>query len=82
MIDSLVQPEHLIEGVQEASHDLLQRLAIATEVSGELQAYARELVQHFVEQARESGASWARIGLTMGISKQAAQKRFSSNRQH
>jgi hypothetical protein len=31
---------------------------------------------HFVDQARKSGASWTEIGQSMGVSKQAAQKRF------
>jgi ATP-dependent Clp protease ATP-binding subunit ClpA len=34
------------------------------------------LIGHFVDQARRSGASWTDIGRSMGVSKQAAQKRF------
>jgi hypothetical protein len=37
---------------------------------------ADHLVGHFVDQARRSGASWTEIGRSMGVSKQAAQKRF------
>ncbi|BCJ53426.1 hypothetical protein Asp14428_49010 [Actinoplanes sp. NBRC 14428] len=69
--------EHLTEVVRAAGHDSLERLAVAVHVSGELRASAHELVRQFVEQARASGASWTDIGLTLGISKQAAQKRFS-----
>ena len=29
-----------------------------------------------MDQARESGASWTEIGKCMGVTKQAAQKRF------
>jgi ATP-dependent Clp protease ATP-binding subunit ClpA len=36
------------------------------------------LIGHFVDQARRSGASWSQIGTSMGVSKQAAQKRFVS----
>ena len=34
------------------------------------------MIGHFVDQARRSGASWTDIGKSMGVTKQAAQKRF------
>jgi ATP-dependent Clp protease ATP-binding subunit ClpA len=37
---------------------------------------ADHLIGHFVDQARRSGASWTDIGAHMGVTKQAAQKRF------
>ena len=37
---------------------------------------ADHLIGHFVDQARRSGASWTDIGKSMGVTKQAAQKRF------
>ena len=37
---------------------------------------ADHLIGHFVDQARRSGASWTDIGRSMGVTKQAAQKRF------
>jgi len=37
---------------------------------------ADHLIGHFVDQARRSGASWTEIGESMGVTKQAAQKRF------
>ncbi len=37
---------------------------------------ADHLIGHFVDQARRSGASWTEIGASMGVTKQAAQKRF------
>lgn len=37
---------------------------------------ADHLIGHFVDQAGRSGASWAEIGASMGVTKQAAQKRF------
>jgi ATP-dependent Clp protease ATP-binding subunit ClpA len=37
---------------------------------------ADALVDHFVQAARAAGCSWAEIGSTLGVSKQAAQQRF------
>ena len=37
---------------------------------------ADHLIGHFVDQARRAGASWTDIGRHMGVTKQAAQKRF------
>ncbi|MCZ9337322.1 ATP-dependent Clp protease ATP-binding subunit, partial [Streptomyces sp. TRM76130] len=37
---------------------------------------ADHLIGHFVDQARRSGASWTDIGRRMGVTRQAAQKRF------
>ncbi|MGH3508620.1 MAG: Clp protease N-terminal domain-containing protein [Nocardioidaceae bacterium] len=39
-----------------------------------------ELVDHFVQSARRVGVSWAEIGGCLGVSKQAAQQRFVSER--
>ena len=41
-----------------------------------LRDVADHLIGHFVDQARRSGASWTDIGRSMGVTKQAAQKRF------
>lgn len=46
---------------------------LAAEQLGEV---ADSLIGHFVDQARRAGASWSEIGASMGVSKQAAQKRF------
>src|SRR5690606_22568755 len=48
---------------------------IAADHLGEV---ADHLIGHFVDQARRSGKSWSEIGQSMGVSKQAAQKRFVS----
>lgn len=56
--------------------DALDHLSEAVAVSGELGELADHLVGHFVDQARRSGASWTTIGESMGVTKQAAQKRF------
>ncbi|MDT5178680.1 MAG: hypothetical protein QOJ95_2878, partial [Mycobacterium sp.] len=46
---------------------------LTAEALGEI---ADHLIGHFVDQARRSGASWTEIGKCMGVTKQAAQKRF------
>jgi hypothetical protein len=54
----------------------LVHLTEATAVASRLDELADHLVGHFVDQARRSGASWTAIGQSMGVSKQAVQKRF------
>ncbi len=54
----------------------LEHLSDAVRVSGTVEERSDALLGHFVDQARRSGASWSQIGLSMGVSKQAAQKRF------
>ena len=54
----------------------LDHLSDAVQVSSSLGELADHLIGHFVDQARRSGASWTEIGEYMGVSKQAAQKRF------
>jgi Clp amino terminal domain, pathogenicity island component len=54
----------------------LQHLADAMTVSAHLDDQSDALIGHFVDQARRSGASWSQIGASLGVTKQAAQKRF------
>lgn len=54
----------------------LRHLSDAIEVSEYLGEIADHLIGHFVDQARRAGASWTEIGQSMGVTKQAAQKRF------
>ena len=68
--------EELISQVEERSTDPLDRLSAATDIADHLGELADHLVGHFVDQARRSGASWALVGRSMGVTKQAAQKRF------
>ena len=56
--------------------DALDHLADASSVAARLDEQADSLIGHFVDQARRSGASWSQIGSRMGVTKQAAQKRF------
>lgn len=54
----------------------LDHLTEATAVAEHLGELSDHLVGHFVDQARRAGASWTMIGQSMGVTKQAAQKRF------
>jgi hypothetical protein len=54
----------------------LEHLSDAVLVSEDLTEVADHLIGHFVDQARRAGASWTEIGKSMGVTKQAAQKRF------
>jgi len=54
----------------------LENLSDAVAVGAGLDERSDALIGHFVDQARRSGASWSQIGASMGVSKQAAQKRF------
>jgi hypothetical protein len=54
----------------------LDHLAEASSIAEHLDELADHLVGHFVDQARRAGASWTMIGQSMGVTKQAAQKRF------
>ncbi len=56
--------------------DVLDQLADAVLAAEHLGEVADHLIGHFVDQARRSGASWTDIGKSMGVTKQAAQKRF------
>ncbi|CAG6396249.1 ATP-dependent Clp protease ATP-binding subunit [Streptomyces cocklensis] len=56
--------------------DPLADLEHAVTVAAYLDEVADHLIGHFVDQARRAGASWTDIGQHMGVSKQAAQKRF------
>jgi hypothetical protein len=54
----------------------LERLGDAVTVAQEVIEQADALIGYFVDRARASGASWSQIGGAMGVTKQAAQKRF------
>jgi hypothetical protein len=58
----------------------LEHLSDAVLTSERLGEVADHLIGHFVDQARRAGASWTEIGQYMGVSKQAAQKRFVPKR--
>src|SRR5689334_11901720 len=68
--------DDLIAGIENAHPDPLDRVAGAVMVADHLGETADHLVGHFVDRARRAGASWTDIGRSMGVSKQAVQKRF------
>lgn len=71
-----VRLDDLIGAVAGAHADPLERVTGAVELADDLGELADSLIGHFVDQARRAGASWSEIGRSMGMSKQAAQKRF------
>ena len=54
----------------------LEQLTDAVLAAESLGEIADHHIGHFVDQARHTGASWAEIGKSMGVTQQAAQKRF------
>lgn len=73
---SPVRLDDLIEAIKKVHSDALDQLSDAVIAADHLGDLADHLIGHFVDQARRSGASWTDIGRSMGVSKQAAQKRF------
>ncbi|RDG36352.1 Clp protease N-terminal domain-containing protein [Streptomyces corynorhini] len=71
-----VRLDDLIEAIKKVHPDALDQLSDAVIAADHLGEVADHLIGHFVDQARRSGASWTEIGRSMGVTKQAAQKRF------
>jgi hypothetical protein len=71
-----VRLDDLIKAITSVHSDVLDQLANAVLAADHLGEVADHLIGHFVDQARRSGASWTDIGKSMGVTKQAAQKRF------
>jgi hypothetical protein len=71
-----VRLDDLIEAIRKVRSDALGQLSEAVVAADHLGDVADHLVGHFVDQARRSGASWTEIGKSMGVTRQAAQKRF------
>jgi hypothetical protein len=71
-----VRLDDLIDAIKKVHADPLEQLTDAMLAADHLGDVADHLIGHFVDQARRSGASWTEIGASMGVTKQAAQKRF------
>ncbi|WP_241383491.1 Clp protease N-terminal domain-containing protein [Rhodococcus sp. CH91] len=77
-----IRPSHpirlddLIDAITKVHDDPLEQLSDAVVTADHLGEVADHLIGHFVDRARRSGKSWSEIGRSMGVSKQAAQKRF------
>jgi hypothetical protein len=61
-----------------ASAEPLAQLTAAVQIANELHEVSEELVGHFVSRARDANLSWAAIGSAFGVSRQAAQQRFTA----
>ena len=71
-----IRLDDLIEAIKKTHSAALDQLTGAVLAADHLGDVADHLIGHFVDQARRSGASWTEIGHSMGVTKQAAQKRF------
>ncbi|WP_225824877.1 Clp protease N-terminal domain-containing protein [Streptomyces naphthomycinicus] len=71
-----VRLDDLIEAIKKVRAEPLDQLEDAVIAADHLGDVADHLIGHFVDQARRSGASWTDIGRSMGVTRQAAQKRF------
>jgi Clp amino terminal domain, pathogenicity island component len=71
-----VRLDEMINTIKKVHSDVLDQLSDAVLAAEHLGEVADHLIGHFVDQARRSGASWTDIGKSMGVTKQAAQKRF------
>jgi ATP-dependent Clp protease ATP-binding subunit ClpA len=75
-ITNPVRLDDLITAIKKVHDEPLEQLTDAMLAAEALGDVADHLIGHFVDQARRSGASWTEIGKCMGVTKQAAQKRF------
>ncbi|MCX4972559.1 MULTISPECIES: Clp protease N-terminal domain-containing protein [unclassified Streptomyces] len=71
-----VRLDDLIDAIKKVHTNALDQLQDAVIAADHLGDVADHLIGHFVDQARRSGASWTDIGKSMGVTRQAAQKRF------
>ncbi|MEU5534952.1 Clp protease N-terminal domain-containing protein [Streptomyces sp. NPDC020362] len=75
-ITASVRLDDLIAAIKTVHTEPLDQLQDAVIAADHLGDVADHLIGHFVDQARRSGASWTDIGKSMGVTRQAAQKRF------
>lgn len=77
-MDGNVRLDDLISAIKSRhpDGDPLGQLSDAVTLGEHLGEVADHLIGHFVDRARNSGASWTEIGHSMGVTKQAVQKRF------
>lgn len=76
LITPPIRLDDLISAITGVHDNPLEQLTDAVLAAEHLGEVADHLIGHFVDQARRSGASWTDIGKCMGVTKQAAQKRF------
>lgn len=70
--------DQLVKAVQESAPGAgpLDRLSAAAAISATMADSADALLDHFVELCRSADCSWSEIGAALGVTRQAAQKRF------
>ena len=71
--------QELIESVERdsPSAELLDLLATASSTVAQLEEVGDSVLGHFVDRCRRHGHSWTEISGALGVTKQAAHKRFS-----
>ena len=76
--------QDLVQSVRDEvpDNDLLGQLTKAAEYSASLSTLGDRLLDHFVFQCRQAGMSWAELSGALGVSKQAAHKRFNDGTPH
>jgi len=69
--------DQIIDVVAESNPgSALDRVSGAREMAARLETLSQHVIAHFVEEARQDGASWTQIGSALGVTRQAAQQRF------
>ena len=66
----------LIRSVLTTADAPLAQLDAASRTAAELDDLGDALLNHFVDRCRRAGHTWAEIGQHLGVTRQAAQKRF------
>ncbi|MGW4773215.1 hypothetical protein ACWEO2_34920 [Nocardia sp. NPDC004278] len=78
-MDRQVPLRDVIVAIERAHPDSsLDQLAAAVIHAAHWLRLADQLLDYFVDQARHAGMPWAEIGAHLGVSRQAAQKRFAT----
>lgn len=78
MANTSIDLEQILKVVdaQDPDASALERVTLARAVAVRLEALGQHTVAHFVQEARDAGASWTDIGGALGVTRQAAQQRF------
>ncbi|WP_433566814.1 hypothetical protein ACQP1O_17475 [Nocardia sp. CA-151230] len=74
-----VPPGDVIAAIERAHPDRrLAQLATGVILAAHWLRVTDQLLDYCVDRARHAGMSWTEIGTRLGVSRQAAQKRFST----
>lgn len=78
MANTSIDLEQILSVVdaQDPDASALERVTAARAIANQLEALGQHAVAHFVQEARNAGASWTDIGGALGVTRQAAQQRF------